>query len=112
VFETVERRQAAAPGPQAGLQPQAAIGQAPTYAQLAQVYVDKQERDKQALEQMVAYAQSGFCRWKLLLEYFGDAGDFERCCTCDNCLSPPALATPIVLDDGAETQRQPCQPSP
>jgi ATP-dependent DNA helicase RecQ len=93
---------------QAGLasarHPSARAAKAPTYAQLAQVYVDKQERDKQALEQMVAYAQSGFCRWKLLLEYFGDAGDFERCCTCDNCLSPPALATPIVLDDGAETQ--------
>ncbi|MEG1055771.1 MAG: C-terminal helicase domain-containing protein, partial [Janthinobacterium sp.] len=71
----------------------------PTYAQLAQVYVDKQERDKQALEQMVAYAQSGFCRWKLLLDYFGDAGDFERCCTCDNCQSPPALTTPMLLDD-------------
>ncbi|NBV17419.1 ATP-dependent DNA helicase RecQ [Janthinobacterium sp.] len=84
--------------------PSARAAKAPTYAQLAQVYVDKQERDKQALEHMVAYAQSGFCRWKLLLEYFGDAGDFERCCTCDNCLSPPALATPIVLDDGAETQ--------
>jgi len=84
--------------------PSARAAKAPTYAQLAQVYVDKQERDKHALEQMVAYAQSGFCRWKLLLEYFGDAGDFERCCTCDNCLSPPALATPIVLDDGAETQ--------
>ena len=71
----------------------------PTYAQLAQIYVDKQERDKQALEQMVAYAQSGLCRWKLLLDYFGDAGDFERCCTCDNCLSPPALAQPMALDD-------------
>ena len=71
----------------------------PTYAQLAQVYVDKQERDKQALEQMVAYAQSGFCRWKLLLDYFGDAGDFERCCTCDNCQSPPALAAPVILDE-------------
>ena len=72
---------------------------APAYAQLAQIYVDKQERDRQALEQMVAYAQSGFCRWKLLLEYFGDAGDFERCCTCDNCQSPPALAAPITLDE-------------
>ncbi|PHV26810.1 recombinase RecQ [Janthinobacterium sp. BJB426] len=70
---------------------------APPYAQLAQIYVDKQERDKQALEQMVAYAQSGLCRWKLLLDYFGDAGDFERCCSCDNCQSPPALAAPITL---------------
>ncbi|MNM90364.1 hypothetical protein D3C81_1026230 [compost metagenome] len=48
---------------------------------------------------MVAYAQSGLCRWKLLLDYFGDAGDFGRCCTCDNCLSPPALAMPMALDD-------------
>ena len=70
-----------------------------SYAQLAHIYVDKQERDRQALEQMVAYAQSGFCRWKLLLEYFGDADDFKRCCTCDNCQSPPALAAPITLDE-------------
>ena len=70
-----------------------------SYAQLAQIYVDKQERDKQALEQMVAYAQSGLCRWKLLLDYFGDAGDFARCCTCDNCQSPPALAAPVILDE-------------
>lgn len=79
--------------------PSAKASKAPTYAQLAQVYVDKQERDKQALEQMVAYAQSGLCRWKLLLDYFGDAGDFERCCTCDNCLSPPALAMPMAIGE-------------
>ena len=79
------------------LKPASAIS--PAYAQLAQIYVDKQERDKQALEQMVAYAQSGLCRWKLLLDYFGDASDFGRCCTCDNCLSPPALAMPMALDD-------------
>jgi len=60
--------------------------------QLAQVYADKQQRDHAALEQMVAYAQSGYCRWKLLLDYFGDgAPGFEQCCHCDNCLSPPAV---------------------
>jgi ATP-dependent DNA helicase RecQ len=61
------------------------------FEQLAQVYVDKQERDRAALEQVVAYAQSGFCRWKLLLDYFGDQADFERCRHCDNCLAPPAV---------------------
>ena len=50
---------------------------------------------------MVAYAQSGLCRWKLLLDYFGDAGGFERCCTCDNCLSPPAVSAPITLDESS-----------
>jgi ATP-dependent DNA helicase RecQ len=83
----------------------------PSYAQLAHIYVEKQERDRQALEQMVAYAQSGFCRWKLLLEYFGDAGDFERCCSCDNCQSPPALAAPIVLDEAPQASALPLTPA-
>jgi ATP-dependent DNA helicase RecQ len=62
------------------------------YAQMAQVYADKHERDREGLEQMVGYAQSGYCRWKLLLDYFGDAAPgFEQCCQCDNCLSPPVI---------------------
>ncbi|HWJ93380.1 MAG TPA: ATP-dependent DNA helicase RecQ, partial [Telluria sp.] len=59
---------------------------------LAEVYVQKSERDREALEQMVGYAVSGFCRWKLLLDYFGDEVEgFEKCCRCDNCLNPPEL---------------------
>ena len=42
------------------------------FERLAAQYQQKQERDREALEQMVAYAQSGYCRWKLLLDYFGD----------------------------------------
>ncbi|WP_295994109.1 ATP-dependent DNA helicase RecQ [Rugamonas sp.] len=62
------------------------------FEQLAQVYADKQERDHMALDQMVHYAQSASCRWRLLLDYFGDqAPGFEQCCRCDNCLSPPAV---------------------
>ena len=35
---------------------------------------------------MVSYAQSGTCRWQLLLQYFGEAEDtVEPCNTCDNC---------------------------
>jgi ATP-dependent DNA helicase RecQ len=90
----------------------APLARSPSYAQLAQIYVDKQERDKQALEQMVAYAQSGLCRWKLLLDYFGDAGDFARCCTCDNCQSPPALAAPIILDELPPAPAQAPAPAP
>jgi ATP-dependent DNA helicase RecQ len=60
---------------------------------LAEVYVHKHERDREALEQMVGYAVSGFCRWKLLLDYFEDeVPGFEKCCRCDNCLNPPSLA--------------------
>jgi ATP-dependent DNA helicase RecQ len=71
------------------------------FDELAQVYAHKQERDREALEQMVSYAVSGFCRWKVLLDYFGDAvPGFEKCCRCDNCLNPPAvLELPEIRDD-------------
>lgn len=67
------------------------------FAAMAEIYRRKQERDKEALEQMVSYAVSGFCRWKLLLDYFGDEVEgFEKCCRCDNCVNPPAA---VLLDD-------------
>jgi ATP-dependent DNA helicase RecQ len=70
------------------------------YQQLAGVYAHKQERDREALVHMVAYAVSGFCRWQLLLDYFGDAVDgFERCGSCDNCLRAPALEAIVIRDD-------------
>ncbi|NYE60299.1 ATP-dependent DNA helicase RecQ [Duganella sp. 1224] len=54
---------------------------------------EKHELDREKLERMISYAQSGFCRWKLLLDYFGDpVPGFEKCCRCDNCLSPPAIS--------------------
>ena len=89
--------------------PSAAEPRPGVYARLAQVYVQKQERDKDALDQMVSYAVSGFCRWKLLLDYFGDqAPGFEKCCKCDNCLNPPAmsLTEDIVIRDD-EFDREP-----
>ncbi|WP_051294147.1 RecQ family ATP-dependent DNA helicase [Pseudoduganella violaceinigra] len=59
---------------------------------LAEGYRDKQEHDRAALAQMVSYAQSGYCRWKLLLDYFGDeAAAIERCGICDNCRQPPTV---------------------
>jgi ATP-dependent DNA helicase RecQ len=68
----------------------AAEPRAALFDQLAEIYAHKQERDREALEQMVSYAVSGFCRWKVLLDYFGDAvPGFEQCCRCDNCLRPP-----------------------
>jgi ATP-dependent DNA helicase RecQ len=80
---------------------------------MAAVYRQKQEHDKEALEQMVSYAVSGFCRWKLLLDYFGDEVEgFEKCCRCDNCLNPPAavLTEDIEIRDD-EFDREP-EPEP
>jgi ATP-dependent DNA helicase RecQ len=89
-------------------QPKAALYQA-----LADVYVQKHERDREALEQMVSYAVSGFCRWKLLLDYFGDeVPGFEQCCRCDNCLNPPVLTEEIeIRDDEFEHEVEPPQPA-
>ena len=57
---------------------------------LAAAYEEKAERDQEALERVVFYAQTGFCRWRVLLEYFDEPmGADERCGRCDNCLQPP-----------------------
>ena len=42
-------------------------------------------RGHQMLERMVAYAHSGRCRWRLLLEHFDEPAAFARCGGCDNC---------------------------
>jgi len=77
--------------------PTASDPKASLFAAMAEIYRQKQERDKEALEQMVSYAVSGFCRWKLLFDYFGDEVEgFEKCCRCDNCINPPAA---VLLDD-------------
>lgn len=56
---------------------------------LAKRYRDKHDRDYEALEQMVFYAQTGFCRWKVLLEHFGETVPWSHCGHCDNCVNPP-----------------------
>lgn len=66
---------------QASLEPE-------TLAQISQTYQERQEYDKAALERMISYAQSGFCRWKVLMTYFGEE-DFQQCEVCDNCNHPP-----------------------
>ena len=60
-----------------------------TLSRLANEYGRKSESDRQKLERMIFYAQTAFCRWKVLLEYFEEAEDFDRCGTCDNCIDPP-----------------------
>ncbi|MEO7495515.1 MAG: ATP-dependent DNA helicase RecQ [Massilia sp.] len=91
------------------VEPRAAL-----YEQMAHVYAEKQERDRDALEQMVSYAVSVFCRWKLLLDYFGDAVEgFEKCCRCDNCLNPPVALEEIdIRDDEFDSEPVPATVAP
>lgn len=59
--------------------------------QIAEEYVEKGETDREKLERMMLYAQSAFCRWRVLSEYFQiEAGEVENCGTCDNCAKPAA----------------------
>ncbi|HJV26735.1 MAG TPA: ATP-dependent DNA helicase RecQ [Aromatoleum sp.] len=65
-------------------------GPKPEPARLERLLADHDLRrgaDRERLERMVSYAESGGCRWRLLLDYFGDEIPFERCGHCDNCVS-------------------------
>lgn len=57
---------------------------------LTQSYRERDDSDRSALEEMEFYARTGYCRWKVLLEHFGESEAFERCGSCDNCIHPPS----------------------
>ncbi|NHZ36651.1 RecQ family ATP-dependent DNA helicase [Massilia rubra] len=83
------------------------------FEELAAIYARKQERDRESLEQMVSYAVSGFCRWKVLLDYFKDEVEgFDKCCRCDNCKNPPAVAEIEIRDDEFERDPEPAPVAP
>jgi ATP-dependent DNA helicase RecQ len=48
-------------------------------------YRERRQRDIDNLEQMVAYAQSGACRWRTLLQHFDPEQVHLECGHCDNC---------------------------
>ena len=50
--------------------------------------VSEQEIGRQLLMETVAYAESGSCRRKLLLNYFGEDYPQGDCGCCDNCIHP------------------------
>jgi ATP-dependent DNA helicase RecQ len=58
-------------------------------AGIAVAYRDKAQRDRQKLERMTFYAQAALCRWKMLLEYFGELAEWLACGHCDNCQRAP-----------------------
>jgi ATP-dependent DNA helicase RecQ len=55
---------------------------------VAKQYAARSDADRTKLERMAQYAQSAACRWKLLLEYFGESDGSDRCGTCDTCTRP------------------------
>lgn len=53
--------------------------------------IGEQEIGRQLLTETAAYAESGLCRRKMLLHYFGEDYLESNCSNCDNCLSPKKL---------------------
>lgn len=77
--------------------------------EIAEEYVEKGETDRDKLERMMLYAQSAFCRWRLLSEYFQiECEEIENCGTCDNCSQPAAerleIETPKAAAKSAEEE--------
>jgi len=64
-------------------------------------YVEKSEQDQQRLEQVVSYAQTGGCRWRMLLEAFEETPSFQRCGTCDNCRRMLAFESNALMEETA-----------
>jgi len=65
--------------------------------------LSEREMGAQLIAETVAYAESGVCRRKLLLHYFGETLKQENCGNCDNCLNPKEKlevrdSSKIVLD--------------
>lgn len=82
-------------------------------ARLNETERKKSEQDRQALEQMVFYAQTGLCRWKVLLEYFKEKVAWEHCGHCDNCLHPPEQSlAPLPHPKITPNQPPPAAPRP
>jgi ATP-dependent DNA helicase RecQ len=54
-------------------------------AALAETYDARKDRDREKLDNMIAYAQSALCRWQLILRQFGETIDGDACGECDNC---------------------------
>ncbi|HEY0512896.1 MAG TPA: ATP-dependent DNA helicase RecQ [Thermoanaerobaculia bacterium] len=55
---------------------------------MADRYEKRSEGDRDRLRRMMLYAQTALCRWKAILDYFGEDFDWERCGHCDNCSRP------------------------
>jgi ATP-dependent DNA helicase RecQ len=50
--------------------------------------LSEREVGAQLINETVAYAETGVCRRKLLISYFGEAYEQENCGNCDNCKNP------------------------
>jgi ATP-dependent DNA helicase RecQ len=70
---------------------------------LVATFEERRENDRAQLERMVFYAQTGFCRWRVLLEHYDEEQQAtEPCGTCDNCQRMAAIANAPEMDKASE----------
>jgi ATP-dependent DNA helicase RecQ len=50
--------------------------------------LSEREVGAQLINETVGYAETGVCRRKVLMSYFGEEYSIENCGSCDNCLHP------------------------
>ncbi|HTE23846.1 DNA helicase RecQ [Flavitalea sp.] len=50
--------------------------------------LSEREVGAQLINETVAFAETGVCRRKVLMSYFGEEYDIPNCGSCDNCLHP------------------------
>ena len=97
-------------------------------ARLQSAYVERREQDQAALEAMVLYAQTGRCRWHMLLEHLQTDGSLAatgkqkvglgQCNNCDNCKRIAALQSQVaesaeqITLDAAESVSREVRPTP
>ena len=63
-------------------------------------------RKRSKVELLAAYARGTQCRWKMILEYFGEPVEWgDECGACDNCVQRKA-------DAGASTLKMKAAPAP
>ena len=54
----------------------------------AAAYDRRREADREKLERMTLYGQTALCRWRALLDYFGESPAWSTCDACDACARP------------------------
>jgi ATP-dependent DNA helicase RecQ len=71
------------------------------------VYEEREQDDREKLERMVFYAQTGQCRWRVLLDYFAETLERDACGSCDNCKRQERRALDATISDIVSPLRRP-----
>ncbi|MDM0021975.1 RecQ family ATP-dependent DNA helicase [Variovorax sp. J22R187] len=79
---------------------------------MLELYREKREQDQATLERMVFYAQTGLCRWEVLLSQLEGEAPALRCGTCDNCRRIAMQTAQVEASAAVETAPQAESPTP